>query len=55
MVDKVTWDIEAAELGAHAHFMEKEIFEQPAALENSMRGRFSEDGSTHDYYDAMES
>jgi glucosamine--fructose-6-phosphate aminotransferase (isomerizing) len=26
--------------------MEKEIFEQPAALENAMRGRFSEDGST---------
>jgi glucosamine--fructose-6-phosphate aminotransferase (isomerizing) len=46
VVDKVTWDIEAAELGDHAHFMEKEIFEQPAALENSMRGRFSEDGST---------
>ena len=29
-----------------AHFMEKEIFEQPQALENTMRGRFSEDGST---------
>jgi glutamine---fructose-6-phosphate transaminase (isomerizing) len=26
--------------------MEKEIFEQPQALENTMRGRFSEDGST---------
>ncbi len=46
VVDRVTWDIEAAELNGHAHFMEKEIFEQPAALENSMRGRFSEDGST---------
>ena len=46
VVDKVTWDIEAAELNGYAHFMEKEIFEQPAALENSMRGRFSEDGST---------
>ena len=33
-------------MGAHAHFMEKEIFEQPLALENTMRGRFSEDGST---------
>jgi glucosamine 6-phosphate synthetase-like amidotransferase/phosphosugar isomerase protein len=29
--------------------MEKEIFEQPAALENSMRGRFSEDGSTANF------
>ena len=46
VVDKITWNIEDAELGTHAHFMEKEIFEQPAALENSMRGRFSEDGST---------
>ena len=46
VIDKVTWRIEDAELGTHAHFMEKEIFEQPAALENTMRGRFSEDGST---------
>jgi glucosamine--fructose-6-phosphate aminotransferase (isomerizing) len=30
----------------YAHFMEKEIFEQPQALENTMRGRFSADGST---------
>jgi glucosamine--fructose-6-phosphate aminotransferase (isomerizing) len=48
-VDKVTWNIADAELGAHAHFMEKEIFEQPLALENSMRGRFSEDGSTANF------
>ncbi len=46
VIDKVTWRIEDAELGVHSHFMEKEIFEQPAALENTMRGRFSEDGST---------
>jgi len=46
IVNRVTWDIEAAEIGNYSHFMEKEIFEQPAALENSMRGRFSEDGST---------
>ena len=46
VVDKVTWTIDAAEMNGYAHFMEKEIFEQPAALENSMRGRFSEDGST---------
>ncbi len=46
VVDKVTWSITDAEMGNHAHFMEKEIFEQPAALENAMRGRFSEDGST---------
>ncbi len=46
VVDKITWSIADAELGSAAHFMEKEIFEQPAALENTMRGRFSEDGST---------
>ena len=46
VVDKITWSIADAELGNAAHFMEKEIFEQPAALENTMRGRFSEDGST---------
>lgn len=46
VIDRVTWSVADAELNGHAHFMEKEIFEQPAALENSMRGRFSEDGST---------
>jgi glutamine---fructose-6-phosphate transaminase (isomerizing) len=46
VIDKITWNIEDSEIGAHEHFMEKEIFEQPAALENTMRGRFSEDGST---------
>ncbi len=46
VIDQVTWSIADAELGTHAHFMEKEIFEQPTALENTMRGRFSEDGST---------
>jgi len=46
VVDKVTWTVSEAEKGDYAHFMEKEIFEQPAALENTMRGRFSADGST---------
>ncbi|MBI5771297.1 MAG: glutamine--fructose-6-phosphate transaminase (isomerizing) [Verrucomicrobia bacterium] len=46
VIDKVNWSIADAELGAYAHFMEKEIFEQPVALENAMRGRFAEDGST---------
>ncbi len=46
VIDKVTWSIADSELNGHAHYMEKEIFEQPAALENTMRGRFSEDGST---------
>ncbi len=49
VVDRITWSVADAELGSHAHFMEKEIFEQPQALENTMRGRFSEDGSTANF------
>ncbi len=39
----VEWDAEAAEKGGYEDFMLKEIFEQPAAVRNTMRGRF--DGS----------
>jgi glucosamine--fructose-6-phosphate aminotransferase (isomerizing) len=46
VVDRIDWAVEDANMGGYAHFMEKEIFEQPQALENTMRGRFSEDGST---------
>jgi glucosamine--fructose-6-phosphate aminotransferase (isomerizing) len=46
VVDKITWSVKDADKGTYAHFMEKEIFEQPQALENTMRGRFSADGST---------
>ena len=46
VIQKVDWDTSDAELGDFQHFMEKEIFEQPTALENGMRGRFSDDGST---------
>ena len=46
VVDRIDWKVEDSNLGGHSHFMEKEIFEQPQALENTMRGRFSEDGST---------
>ena len=46
IVDRITWTEADAELGEYEHFMEKEIFEQPQALENTMRGRFSQDGST---------
>ncbi|MBE2212951.1 MAG: glutamine--fructose-6-phosphate transaminase (isomerizing) [Opitutaceae bacterium] len=45
-IDQVTWTVEDAELGDFAHYMLKEIFDQPASLENAMRGRFSDDGST---------
>ena len=46
VVDRIDWKVEDASMEGFAHFMEKEIFEQPLALENTMRGRFSEDGST---------
>jgi len=46
VIQTVDWDTSDAELGDFKHFMEKEIFEQPTALKNGMRGRFSDDGST---------
>ncbi len=45
-VDHITWDSEDSEMGDYPHYMLKEIYEQPQALENAMRGRFSADGST---------
>jgi glucosamine--fructose-6-phosphate aminotransferase (isomerizing) len=38
-VEKILHRPEDADLGEHAHFMEKEIFEQPAALDRALRGR----------------
>ncbi|HEY5490201.1 MAG TPA: glutamine--fructose-6-phosphate transaminase (isomerizing) [Gemmatimonadaceae bacterium] len=38
-VDKIDWDLGAIERGGFAHFMLKEIFEQPQTVENTMRGR----------------
>jgi glucosamine--fructose-6-phosphate aminotransferase (isomerizing) len=34
-------DLEQIELGAFEHFMQKEIFEQPRALRNTLRGRIN--------------
>ncbi len=36
----IEWDLEAAEKGGYEDFMLKEIFEQPEAARNTMRGRF---------------
>lgn len=46
VIHTVNWSIEEAELGDFDHYMLKEIFEQPRAIENAMRGRFTEDNST---------
>jgi glucosamine--fructose-6-phosphate aminotransferase (isomerizing) len=42
-VDTIPWSAEAAEKGGYAHFMLKEIHEQPAALTAAMTGRLRGD------------
>ncbi|MCX7883230.1 MAG: glutamine--fructose-6-phosphate transaminase (isomerizing) [Brevinematales bacterium] len=39
----VEWDLSAIELGSFETYMEKEIFEQPEALLNALRGRVHEE------------
>lgn len=41
-VFEVNWNAEAAEKGGFAHFMLKEIYEQPKAIRDTMCGRLSE-------------
>ncbi len=38
-VDDITWDLEAIELNGYAHFMQKEIAEQPETVRSTLRGR----------------
>ena len=46
-VSKIDWDLDMIEKGGFAHFMLKEIFEQPTTIENTMRGRLvMEEGFT---------
>ena len=40
----VDWDLMTAEKGGYDHFMLKEIYEQPKAYRDTMRGRISDDG-----------
>jgi len=42
-VQHVTWDTIMAEKGGFKHFMQKEIFEQPRAVRDTMLGRISQD------------
>jgi glucosamine--fructose-6-phosphate aminotransferase (isomerizing) len=42
----ISWDPIMAEKGGYKHFMLKEIYEQPVALENTVLGRFSLDTNT---------
>ena len=45
-VQEVDWDLGAIEKGGFDHFMLKEIFEQPDALRNTIRGRLDKQGAT---------
>ena len=44
-VFEVNWNAEAAEKGGFEHFMLKEIYEQPKAIKDTMRGRLAENGN----------
>src|SRR5437667_5840533 len=39
LVDDLDWDLDTLALGSHAHFMLKEICEQPETVEHTLRGR----------------
>ena len=41
---QIEWDLEAAEKGGFQTFMEKEIYEQPKAIADTIRGRIDKDG-----------
>jgi glucosamine--fructose-6-phosphate aminotransferase (isomerizing) len=43
-VTRINWTIEAAEKGGFAHFTLKEIYEQPHAIQEALRGRVEPDG-----------
>jgi glucosamine--fructose-6-phosphate aminotransferase (isomerizing) len=42
-VTRVDWEVSTIERGGHAHFMLKEILEQPESLRNTLRGRLLEE------------
>lgn len=44
-VFEVNWNAEAAEKGGFEHFMLKEIYEQPKAIKDTIRGRLAENGT----------
>lgn len=47
-ITKVLWELDAIEKGGYEHFLIKEIFEQPEAIKNALRGRLDDKtGDTH--------
>ena len=45
-VNQIDWDLATIERGGYAHFMLKEICEQPESLCNTLRGHLLEDEGT---------
>jgi glucosamine--fructose-6-phosphate aminotransferase (isomerizing) len=45
-ISKLEFNSQDAERGEYAHFMLKEIFEQPRTVENALRGRVDSEGAT---------
>ena len=45
-VNQIDWDLAMIERGGYAHFMLKEICEQPESLRNTLRGHLLEDEGT---------
>ena len=52
-VEKILWSPILAEKGGYKHFMLKEIYEQPRAVRDTIRGRFSEDTGSI-FFEGME-
>ncbi|MBI1914609.1 MAG: glutamine--fructose-6-phosphate transaminase (isomerizing) [Planctomycetes bacterium] len=47
-IHEIEWEVADADKGVFEHYMLKEIYEQPEALENALRGRLSdEEASAH--------
>ncbi|MFP4331425.1 MAG: glutamine--fructose-6-phosphate transaminase (isomerizing) [Alkalispirochaetaceae bacterium] len=45
-VEHISWELEEIEKEGYAHFMEKEIFEQPESILRAMQGRLDHDNAT---------
>jgi glucosamine--fructose-6-phosphate aminotransferase (isomerizing) len=45
-IARIEWDLATIERGGFAHFMLKEIFEQPESLQNTLRGHLLEEEGT---------
>ncbi len=45
-VNQIEWDLATIERGGYAHFMLKEIFEQPESVRNTLRGHLLDDEGT---------